>query len=123
MGTVSPPLADALALLGDNLYLHLDEADSLVTENDEWSAEAVDTARRLICDLVLVIRGLLMEHELRRSGDCGICASAWPCRVATTIHAFVKDPHRQFVALVHRNRDDHYRGLRRVLPAMDGARI
>lgn len=28
-------LADAFGLLGDNLYVHLDEADSLAQQNDE----------------------------------------------------------------------------------------
>jgi len=40
---------------------------------------------------MIVIRGLL-------------CVSAWPCLV--TIHALVKNPDREFVALVHRAHDD-----------------
>lgn len=32
-------MADALGLLGDDLYVHLDEADSLATQNAEWSAD------------------------------------------------------------------------------------
>ncbi|MGH3766520.1 MAG: hypothetical protein ACRDS0_27045 [Pseudonocardiaceae bacterium] len=105
MSTPSPLLADALDLLGTDLYLHLDEADSLATQNAEWTAEDAEAARDLIVDLVLVIRGLLIEHERQGNGECGICTSAWPCPVATTIHAFLKDPHRQFVALVSRARN------------------
>ncbi|MGH3928571.1 MAG: hypothetical protein ACRDTF_01175 [Pseudonocardiaceae bacterium] len=105
MSTLSPALIDAFALLSDNLYLHLDEVDSLATHDDEWSTENMETARVLICDLVRVIRELLLEHKLRNSGDCHICTSAWPCPVVTTIHAMVKDPKRQFVPLVLRARN------------------
>ncbi|MGH3815189.1 MAG: hypothetical protein ACRDUV_22545 [Pseudonocardiaceae bacterium] len=106
MSTPSPLIADALGLLSHDLYLHLDEADSLGTQNAEWSPDDMERAREVICDLVIVIRGLLIEHERQTSGDCRICAAAWPCPVVTTIHAFVKDPQRQFVALVTRSQDD-----------------
>ncbi|MGH3755266.1 MAG: hypothetical protein ACRDRP_21740 [Pseudonocardiaceae bacterium] len=104
MDTSSPALADAFGLLLDDLRLHLDEAESLATQDAEWSADDMDAARGLIRDLVLVLRGLLIEHELQASGDCRTCTQAWPCPVVTTIHALVKDPHHQFVALVRRVR-------------------
>ena len=66
----------------------------------------IQIRRALIPDLVVVIRGLLVEHAVQPSGECRICSSAWPCPVVTTIHAFVKDPQHQFVALVLRARDD-----------------
>ncbi len=106
MSTLSPALADAGHLLHDDLYVHLDEADYLAEQDDEWSAADIQTARKLIGDLVLVIRGLLIEHRPQSSGDCRICTSAWPCPVVTTIHAFVKDPQHQFISLVRRARDD-----------------
>ena len=106
MSTLSPALADAGHLLHEDLYDHLHEAEYLAEQDDEWSADDKEAARRLIGDLVRVIRGLLIEHRPRSSGDCRICTSAWPCPVVTTIHAVVKDPQRQFVALVLRARDD-----------------
>ncbi|MGI9062640.1 MAG: hypothetical protein ACR2FQ_02290 [Pseudonocardiaceae bacterium] len=106
MSTLSPALADAGRRLHDDLYNHLDEADYLAEQDDEWSADDTETAHNLIGDLVLVIRGLLIEHRPQSSGDCRICTSAWPCPVVTTIHATVKDPQRQFVALVLRAGDD-----------------
>jgi hypothetical protein len=48
---------------------------------------------------------MLIEHQMTPSGDCRICSSAWPCPVVT-IHALVKDPDREFVALVNRANDD-----------------
>jgi hypothetical protein len=105
MSTPSPALADAGDLLHDDLYVHLHEAEYLAEQDDEWSADDMDTARKLIGDLVLVIRGLLVEHRPQSSGDCRLCPSVWPCPVVTTIHAFVKDPQRQFVALVRRAPD------------------
>ncbi len=106
MDTVSPVLADAFRLLCSDLYSHLDEAEFLANKAHEWSWDDVDTARKLIPDLVIVIRGLLIEHEAQPSGDCRVCAVAWPCAVLTTIHRLVKDPDREFVALVRRANDD-----------------
>jgi hypothetical protein len=106
MDTISPAVTDAFRLLRIDLYAHLDEAEFLATKFDEWSEQDVDTARELIPDLVVVIRGLIGEHESDRHGECRICASAWPCPVVTKIHALVKDPDSQFVALLRRAIED-----------------
>ncbi|MGH3765663.1 MAG: hypothetical protein ACRDS0_09755 [Pseudonocardiaceae bacterium] len=106
MSTVSPLLADALGLVDEDLLIHLDGADSLATQSDEWSEQDKDDARGVLGDLVLMIRGLLIEHERTSSSECRTCGCAWPCPVVTTIHGFLKDPHRQFVALVNRARGD-----------------
>ncbi len=106
MNTISPALTDAFRLLRSDLYTHLDEAEFLATKYDDWSEQDTDTARALIPDLVLVIRGLLREQGARADGGCRICASSWPCPVVTSIHALVKDPEGQFVALVRRALDD-----------------
>ncbi|MGB6161420.1 MAG: hypothetical protein WCF33_06260 [Pseudonocardiaceae bacterium] len=107
MTTPSPALADALGLLSDDLYVHLEEAESLATQTAEWSADDGERARQLIDDLVVVLRGLLVEHERRdASSACRTCGVAWPCPVVTTIHAVVKDPQRQFFALLQRAREN-----------------
>ncbi|HET9256907.1 MAG TPA: hypothetical protein VFO16_17165 [Pseudonocardiaceae bacterium] len=98
------PLDDAMELLDQDLLLHLDQADELATQIREWSEQDMDSARKVIGDLVLIIRGLLVEHEWQPGNECRICARAWPCPVATTIHAFLKDPDREFVTLIHRVR-------------------
>ena len=106
MSTLSPALADAGHMLHEDLYDHLHEAEYLAEQDGEWSTDDGETARELIGDLALAIRRLLVEHKLQPSADCQICTSAWPCPVVTTIHAVLKDPQRQFVALVRRARDD-----------------
>jgi len=106
MDPISPVLADAFSLVRMDLYAHLSEAESLAIKDDEWSSEDIDTARKLIPDLVVVIRGLLMEHHVTPSGECRICSSAWPCPVVATIHALVKDPDREYVALARRAHGD-----------------
>jgi hypothetical protein len=93
MGTLSPVIADAFSLLRVDLYRHLDEAESLATTGQEWTEDSA-TARELIPDLVLVIRGLLLDHQVRPGGDCRTCASVWPCPVVVLIHGLVKDPDR-----------------------------
>ena len=67
--------------------------------------EDSETARELTNDLLLAIRGLMFEHKLQTNGDCRTCAAAWPCPVITSVHAFVKDPERQLVALARRAQD------------------
>lgn len=101
--STTPSLAtDASRLLHRDLYGHLDEADFLALKFEQWNQQDVDSARKLIPDLVVVIRGLLIEHEAKPDGDCRICPSAWPCPVVTMIHALVRDPDREFVALLRR---------------------
>jgi hypothetical protein len=104
MSSLSPIRADAFALLREDICVHLEEAESLASQDDDWSAEDMANARQLINDLVLGIRGLMIEHELKSNGDCSTCASLWPCTVIVTIHGFVKDPEGQFVALANRSR-------------------
>jgi len=100
--TPSPALMDAFGLLREDLYVHLEEA-SYLADDDEWSPEDMDRARQLIRDLVFVVRGLLVEHRTQEGGhDCTICSAPWPCPVVNTIHTVVKDPQRQFYALVER---------------------
>jgi hypothetical protein len=100
MDTTPPPLADAFQLLLMDLYEHLSEAEFLATKTTAWSEKDLGSARRLIPHLILVIRGLLLEHRRTPGGDCRICLSVWPCPVVRTIHELVKDPEREFVAIV-----------------------
>ncbi len=103
MDMLSAAVADAFGLLRKDLYRHLDEAEFLATNEEEWTEEDIDLARKLIPDLVLVIRGLLYDHQVRPDGNCRICASSvWPCPVVTLIHGRIKDPHHQYVALYDR---------------------
>ncbi len=105
MDTIPPAVADAYDLLQVDLYRHLDEAESLASTCQEWADQDLDTMRKLVFDLVLVVRRLLSEHQVQPSGDCRICAPPWPCPVVTAIHGLLKDPERQFVALVNRALD------------------
>lgn len=105
MDTLSPAVADAFELLAADLFEHLGEAECLACTFDDWTSEDLDHARKLIPDLVLVLRGLLIEHEMTSAGTCRTCSSPWPCPVVCTIHALVKDPDHAFVALVTRARE------------------
>jgi hypothetical protein len=102
MDPLAPAVADAFDLLQEDLYQHLDGADSLASKYQNWKQDDIDIARELIPNLVLVLRGLLFDHQMRPSGDCRTCASAWPCPVVTLMHSLLKDPNSQFVALVRR---------------------
>lgn len=45
MSTLSPACADAFGLLREDLYIHLEEADCLATQDGEWSGDDIQTAR------------------------------------------------------------------------------
>ena len=106
MDTISPVHADAFRLLLIDLHEHLCEAEDLASKIDEWSDEEMDSLRRLIPDLLVAIRGLLVAHEMTPSGNCRTCLSPWPCPVVTTLHALIKDPDREFAAILRRANDD-----------------
>ncbi len=106
MDTISPVHADAFRLLLTDLHEHLCEAEDLASMVEEWSDEDMDSIRRLIPDLVVAIRGLLIEHKVTPHGNCRTCPSAWPCPVVTTLHAMVKDPDREFAAILRRAKDE-----------------
>ncbi len=106
MDTISSVHADAFRLLRTDLCEHLCEAEDLAHRTDEWSTEDMDSLRRLIPDLLVAIRGLLIEHEVTPIGGCRTCASSWPCPVMTTLHALVKDPDREFAAILRRAHDE-----------------
>ena len=103
MSTFSPVVADAIRMLQMNLYEHLDEAEFLATKYDDWTEKDAETGRELIPDLVAVIRGLLIHHQVQPGTDtCPTCSSSWPCPVITRLHALIKDPDRAFIALLDR---------------------
>jgi hypothetical protein len=99
MTTIPPALADAYALLRDNVYQHLDEAEFLALKEDDWSAAEIDSVRRLFPDLLQVIRTLWHKHEPTWNGRCRCCLRPWPCATAQAIHHELKDPGREFARL------------------------
>jgi hypothetical protein len=105
MDTTSPVATDAIRLLHYNLYEHLDEAEGHATKDSRWSEEDIETARRLIPDLVTVIRGVVALHEKGRSASCRTCGALWPCQAFQTLHRLVKDPDRELVRLLNRIKD------------------
>lgn len=106
MGTLSPIITDAFHLLRTDLYAHLETGDLLAGKVEDWTHEDIEVARRLIPDLTGVITGLLADHQGTTVGDCRACQAAWPCSVVTKIHEQVKDPNREFVAIVSRAFED-----------------
>ncbi len=104
MDTISPAVADAYHLLQTDLFRHLDEAEYVADTGYPWTDQDLDATRKLVFDLVFVVRGLLSRHQIQPSGGCPICASSWPCSVITAIHGLLNDPKRQFVPLVDRAR-------------------
>lgn len=103
MNTLSPVVSDAFRLLRQDLYLHLDNAEFLAAGYDTWSEADLESARALIQDLVTVVRGVVALHDTPvNGGRCRTCDSYWPCQAFETVHKLLKEPDRQFVALIKR---------------------
>ena len=85
-----------------DLYNHLSEAEELASRPREWTDEDIGSVCKLIPDLLVMVRGLLVEHEAAPSGHCRTCPVPWPCPVMTTIHRLVKDRVREFAAIAYR---------------------
>jgi hypothetical protein len=102
MDTLAPAVADAFALLQEDLYRRLDEAESSALSYQDWEDDDIDAARELIPELVIVIRGLVLDHQVRPGGGCRVCASEWPCSVVSLIHGLLKDPDHEYPELARR---------------------
>ena len=101
MNPLSPVVSDALKMLRQDLYLHLDNAEFVAAGYEEWSESDIETARALIQDLVTVIRGVVALHDTPRGGRCKVCDGMWPCQAFETVHKLLKEPDRQFVKIVN----------------------
>ncbi|SFB00417.1 hypothetical protein SAMN05216266_103216 [Amycolatopsis marina] len=99
MTTVPAALAEAYALLREDLYDHLDRAEFLAMQCTHWDTADIATARRLIPDLVDVVRAALAQHETGPHGRCRGCLRSWPCDTVVAIHRTIKDRDRALVAL------------------------
>jgi hypothetical protein len=97
MDTCSPALAEAIHLLQQDLYHHIEEAEQLAEE--DWSEEQSELARLLLSDLGSVVRGMIAAHTAD-GRDCPTCGIPWPCSVFSTIHRLVKHPDHHFVELM-----------------------
>lgn len=97
--------ADAAAMLHTNMLEHLEAAEYIAADNT-WTEEHQTTARKVIEDLVAVLRGVLAGHKTTDTATCPACEQPWPCAELRTIHRLVKDPDRAFPALLTRARAD-----------------
>ncbi|SFB14237.1 hypothetical protein SAMN05216266_105188 [Amycolatopsis marina] len=98
---ISPALAHAFALLRNDLYTYLDVTEALATDNAVWRPEDVRSARRVIGDLVEVIRSVVAQHCEDAAGGCRFCHSMyWPCSTIEAVYRVLRDPDREFVRLV-----------------------
>jgi hypothetical protein len=101
MKKLSRVVDEAIRLLREDLYLHLDEAEFVASKNS-WSEEDVETVRRIVLDLITVIRGVIALHDTPNGSVCRTCDMAWPCQAMETLHALLKDPDKEFVKILHR---------------------
>jgi hypothetical protein len=100
MPLISPAMAEAFRLLRTELYAHLDGAEFLAMKYEAWDHEDTESARKVIADLVAVLRSLLAEHEETTSARCRFCQHLWPCPSVQLLDQALRDPDREFVQLV-----------------------
>ena len=100
MTTLNPAMARAFALLRNELYEYLDASELLAEADEDWRSSEIDSARKLIRDLVEVIRAVLSQHEEDRLGGCRLChVRRWPCDTITVIDRVLHDENREFVRI------------------------
>jgi hypothetical protein len=102
MDEMTPALAEAFRLLRQDIYGYLDEAEFLSTKLTEWTEEDAESARRLVPDLVTIVRGILADHKETAAATCPRCNTRWPCSTVNTIHALVKNPDHEFLKIIQR---------------------
>ena len=105
MTTTPSPEADARAMLHNNLLEHLEEAENLGNQYQVWSADDVESVRKIVPDLVMIIRTVLAAHDDEEAKTCRACAQPWPCAELRTLHRMIKDPAREFYPLLRRVHD------------------
>lgn len=102
MVTISTALTHAFRLLRNDLYVHIDEAEQLAMMDADWSDDDTESARKLILDLIEVIRTTIAQHEENNRGGCRFCRSPrWPCPTVESVHSVLRSPEREFVRLVN----------------------
>lgn len=79
-----------------NVYQHLNEAEVFALQESDWLAGEIESVRRLLPDLLQVIRTLWAQHGLSCGGTCRCCFRPWPCASAQAIHDELKHPDREF---------------------------
>jgi hypothetical protein len=94
MTAISPTHAHAFWLLRNEIYTQLDEAEFV-------SAGFAESARKLIGDLVTVIRTVVAQHKEDQEGHCQFCHHTWPCLSIGSIHEIMQNPEREFAKLLH----------------------
>lgn len=105
METISPALADAFALLRQDIHGYLENAEELADRLSESPPAPLESLCDLVSDLTVIVRGVMMDHRATATGTCPTCNTAWPCSAVRTIHRLVKDPGGEFVRLAQRRAD------------------
>lgn len=107
MTTLSPKL-EAIRLLRNDLWEHLENAEYLAEPPVAWTPEQQERAGLVIEQLVTVIRGVLIIHESGVDDDsgnqCHTCESPWPCPTLTAAHRLIKDPDAELVRILDATR-------------------
>lgn len=91
--------ARAFWLLRNEIYTQLDEVEFLARTDRRWGEDEEGTARKLMCDLVTVIRNVVGQHAEDDRGSCGFCRTAWPCISIDSVHRSMQDPEGEFIRL------------------------
>lgn len=98
MDTMSPARKQAYSLLRNEICMYLEGAEEL--SQLDWYEQEAEQVRKVIPDLVTIIRGMMVLHEVVNNGNCKTCSQPWPCSITETIHTLVKDPERTFGAIL-----------------------
>ena len=98
------PKTDAIRLLRNDLWEHLENAEYLAEPPVAWTPEQQERAGLVIEQLVTVVRGVLIIHEPgsdEETGNrCRACENPFPCPTLTAAHQLIKEPDAALVRLL-----------------------
>jgi hypothetical protein len=99
METISPVVIEAYKRQTISINRYFDDTEYLA-DLDNWSEDEVDSLRKVIGEMSLIIRGMLIGHESAETGRCRLCDIPWPCTITEQVYASVKDPEKVFYTIL-----------------------
>jgi hypothetical protein len=103
--SIEPAEIDAIRLLRNDMAEHLENAEYLAEPPVTWDADEQQRAGLVIEQLVTVVRGVLITHDIeiedgKSDRQCRTCETPWPCETYGTLHRLVKNPDSEMVRIL-----------------------
>ena len=104
--SIEPADIDAIRLLRNDISEHLENAEYFAEPPVDWTPEQQQQAGLVIEQLVTIVRGAVITHDIVIEEDgtsdrlCRTCETPWPCETYGTLHRLIKDPDTELVRIL-----------------------